>query len=230
MVSTAVALTSGLGSFKSFIRILTANIPTSGLEYFSLQHIKASQALLFTFELWLAQNFTHTGRIVSISIVLSAFRFSSLCGPFTLKECLWFRTGNYCWHGLHDDHDPSFVVETKFDQHILLIVSPSAGGSAGVLRVSSKFIINWLPGLLTHASIISTVLRHFLEEHVKINWNKKEFVGENFDKLIWVKRGCCCDLLCLNPSIGGRSIGVFLSSINLKIFQLCDYLEMELFY
>ena len=51
MVSTAVALTSGFGSFKSFIRIFTAKMPTSGLEYFSLQQIKASQALLLILEL-----------------------------------------------------------------------------------------------------------------------------------------------------------------------------------
>ena len=71
MVSMAVALTSGLGSERSFINMLTANNPTSGLENLSLQQIKASHADFLILELWLAQNLTQTGNIGSMSMVLA---------------------------------------------------------------------------------------------------------------------------------------------------------------
>ena len=87
-------------------------------------------------------------------------------------------------------------------------MTPGAGGRTGVLRVPSQLIVDRLPGLLTDTAVIAALLADLLVEHVQVNWNKH--IG--LDK--WGGKGG--DLLCLKPSIGGLSIGVFLSSINLQ--------------
>ena len=54
----------------------------------------------------------------------------------------------------------------------LLIVPPSAGRCAGVLRVPAQLIVDRLPGLLTHTAVVAALLADLLVEHVEINWNK----------------------------------------------------------
>ena len=54
----------------------------------------------------------------------------------------------------------------------LLIVPPSAGRCAGVLRVPAQLIVDRLPGLLTDTAVIATLLADLLVEHVQVNWNK----------------------------------------------------------
>ena len=51
----------------------------------------------------------------------------------------------------------------------LLIVTPGAGGRAGVPGVPAQLIVHRLPGLLTDTAVIAALVPDLLVEHVEIN-------------------------------------------------------------
>lgn len=99
----------------------------------------------------------------------------------SILEGLWPATGNYPSTKQRKlcDYWSCEQCKQSFDRsrNILLIMATSACGCTGVLRVATKFIVHRLPGLLAHTAIIAPLLQHFLEEHVKINCNRKPFVS-----------------------------------------------------
>ena len=62
---------------------------------------------------------------------------------------------------------------TRRRDYSLLIVTPGAGGGAGVLRVPAQLIVDRLPGLLADTAVVAALLTDLLVEHVEINWNKQ---------------------------------------------------------